>query len=71
MRLRLGLKLKLGLGSRLRLGFGSRCTSVFLLFRLGGWLGLLDKLEVKLYQLKLKLKLELSLAIALLKVVLE
>ena len=40
LRLRFGLGLGLRLGSRLRLGlrlgFGSRCSSVFLLFRVGG-----------------------------------
>ena len=47
MRLRLGLMLRLGLGLRLRLGLGlgSRCSSVFLLFRSGGWVG--GEMEIK------------------------
>ena len=37
--LRLGLRLGFGLGLWLGLGLGSRCSSVFLLFRSGGWVG--------------------------------
>ena len=37
LRLRIGLRLGLGLGLRMGLGLGSRCSSVFLLFRSGGW----------------------------------
>ena len=39
LRLRLRIGLRLGLGLRMGLGLGSRCSSVFLLFRSGGWVG--------------------------------
>ena len=43
--LRLGLRFGLELGLWLGLGLGSRCSSVFLLFRSGGWVG--GEMEIK------------------------
>ena len=64
LRLRLGLRLRLRLGLRLGLGESVRVGLTFsVISYFFGGVGWLEKLEIKLSQLKLKLKFELSLAI--------
>ena len=54
----LGSRLRL----RLRLGLGSRCSSVFLLFRLAGWVEWLEKSDIKLTSAKVEIKVEAELS---------
>ena len=71
LKLRLWSELRFGLGSRLRLGlrlgFGSRCSSVFLLFGVGGWVvgvggvGWLEKSDIKLTSAKVEIEVEADL----------